>query len=706
MLRNLNLAKVFNPRADGVDVVQSFLVPALEKSVVYKRVSGYFSSVVFAQVAQGIGALYEAGGRMQLVTSHALTPRDAGKLSDFLDDEEFAKNLIHEFETSLTQLRSLESAIAEDHLKAMCWMLEQGFLEIKIVVPKPNQSNPVRLGDYEKFHPKFGLFTDESGNTMAFSGSLNETYSGWFRNVENICVYNNWDPALVDYVDAYQDQFDSYWNNKAGDEWLVLDLPEAVKKKIIERSGVDEFPESVKRISKSNQRQLREYQNDAVEAWISNGYQGILEMATGTGKTRTALACVREAAKLAESLVVVVIAPYQHIAEQWELELQEFRPVVAGSGTGWRAKLNETKLNLQLNTQDYAVIIAVKNTASSADFTSQVALLADVADKTMLIGDEVHWLGATTFQASLMPFVDYRLGLSATPNRYFDEDGTDVLLEYFGGVIYKFGLRQALNWVDASSGQTVLCPYVYSPVFVELDAEERKEYQEKSVSIARKMAGEVTPKVLEEVHLLRLLRANIGKSARSKIPAFMRSIEEADKPITFTLVYCSDLKQMEQVAQILKDFGLDYQKVTGEESTKQSKKLGGYSERELILRNFAEGRIDILLAIDCLDEGVDIPAAKQAFILASSGNPKEFIQRRGRIMRQFPGKTQANVIDFVVVPPLAKSQDSADEREEMLRIHQAEFDRVLDFADDALNGAEITDLIKTMGYERKELENE
>lgn len=706
MLKALDLKKVYNPRVDGVNVVDAFLVPALQKSATYKRVSGYFSSVVFAQVAQGIGALYESGGKMQLVTSHSLTPRDAGKLSEFIDDEAFAQTLIQEFEDSLEVLRSTASAIAEDHLKAMCWLLKQGFLEIKIVVPNPGPSQQVKLGDYEKFHPKFGIFTDADGNEIAFSGSLNETYSGWFKNVENICVYNSWEPALIDYVDAYREQFESYWSNQAGEEWIVLDLPDAVKQKIIETSGVDEFPESVSRASKAKLRGLREYQNEAVEAWMKNGNKGILEMATGTGKTRTALACVREAAKLADSLVVVVVAPYQHIAEQWEQELREYRPIVAGSGTGWRSKLNDIKLNLQLNTQNQAVIIAVKNTAASIDFISQISELSAVADKTMFVGDEVHWLGATTFQSSLLPFAEYRLGLSATPNRYFDDEGTDVLRDYFGGVIYKFGLREALNWLDEESGQTVLCPYEYKPVFVELDEEERKDYQEKSASIARKLSGEVTPKTLEEVNLLRLLRANIGKSAKSKIPAFKKAMEAADKPITFTLVYCSDLKQMEQVAQILKNIGLDYQKVTGDESTKQTKKLGGHSERELILKNFAEGRIDILLAIDCLDEGVDIPAAKQAYILASSGNPKEFIQRRGRIMRQFPGKTQAEIVDFVVVPPLAKTPGSEDEREEMLRVHQTEFDRVFDFADDALNGSDVKKMIESMGYKREVLDNE
>lgn len=678
-------------------MVSEFLIPALQKTKVYKRVSGYFSSAVFAEAAEGIGALVANGGVMQLVTSHALTPKDANQLDKFLADGDFAAELIRQFEKDLNTVASTEDLLARDHLKAMCWMLAQGFLEVKVVVPKATNEK-VRLGDYEKFHPKFGIFQDANGESITFSGSLNETFSGWFRNVENICVYKSWQQGLEDYVNAYSEQFDAYWGNNAGSDWEVISLPDAVKNKMIELTGADEFPERFKNRDVGNSRGLRKYQNDAVEKWIENGYRGILEMATGTGKTRTAKACIAEVAGITKKLLVVAVAPYEHIAGQWIEELKEYSPVMVSGSNKWRTGGKDLILQLQLNHLDVAVFIAVKNTAASEDFRRMVSEVSSLVDKTLFIGDEVHWLGAPSLQSALLPFADYRLGLSATPNRYFDEEGTDVLIDYFKGVIYKFGLREALNWVDVETGQTVLCNYSYHPIFVELNDEELLDYNAKSKALARAMSGEKTPENLKMIELYRLLRAEIGKSAAAKIPALENLLGTLPGEISYTIIYCSDSTQMESIATELRKRKMDFQKVTGETSTSKSREFNGSSERETVLRNFERGQIDVLLAIDCLDEGVDIPAAKQAIILASSGNPKEFIQRRGRIMRQFPGKEKATIYDFVVIAPEADARKDED----LLRVYQVELDRVADFAEDSMNKQEVIDLLVAKGYKLKE----
>jgi superfamily II DNA or RNA helicase len=669
-----------------IDVVENFYVPLLEQSIRYDRVAGYFSSRVFASAARGVAGLVRNGGKMRLVTSHAFTPSDTATFQNHFESDEFSNKLIADFISSFNELGGLKESIAKSHVAAMCWMLREGFLEIKVVVPNSADLTMVTPEDFDKFHPKFGICVDSSGNQVAFSGSVNETEGAWRRNIENFDVYQSWLDGESKWINPKIKQFEKLWNNNLFGQWKTIDLPSAVKHKIISDFAPDDFPKEIENLAAEFPWGLRSYQNEALEKWISAGRRGMLEMATGTGKTRTARACISSSAELGKLLTIVVV-PYQHIGDQWSKELSEFSPVNVGGD--WRTKLEKIKHEVILGRRSSLTLIVVKNTASKDDFVKVIGEMATAFDNTLFVGDEVHWLGAPEFKPSLVEVANFRLGLSATPRRYFDEEGTDFLIEYFNGTVYELSIKKALGILD-ENGNAILCPYEYYPQFVELSDDELAKYRELTAKIGKLKA------IKEKVDTIQLeylynQRSAIVKSAGSKIPGVKMLLEQLPKPLNQCLIYCSDFDQLRLVAEILHEMKIDSQQVTGAEGTAPSDEFGGISEREYIIQKFAQGHIGVLLAIKCLDEGVDIPSAKMGIILASSGNTKEFIQRRGRLMRPFPGKEIAKIYDFCVLP------ENVDDPVNGLALVTVELARILEFAEDAANYDEVHEIIGSRG---------
>jgi superfamily II DNA or RNA helicase len=595
--------------------------------------------------------------------------------------------LIEEFVESFNQLGSLQDTIALNHVAAMCWMLREGNLEIKVVIPDSADLSALSPQDIDKFHPKFGVFYDDEGNTIAFSGSVNETEGAWKRNIENFDVYQSWIPGREDYINPKMSQFEKYWSNGLTGKWKTIDLPDAVKNKIVQEYAPIDFPDDLEQESSREYRPLRNYQEAALKAWVEAGMVGILEMATGTGKTRTAKACLG-AALSKGSLLTVVVVPYQHIGEQWMKELNEFNPIyITGN---WRQVFTEACLDVTMGRRDSLTVIVVKNTAGKSEFVDIVNDSSKEFDNVLLIGDEVHWLGAIAFQQALISAANLRLGLSATPRRYFDESGTDVLLRYFNETVYELTLKQALELRD-EIGNQILCPYDYNPIIVGLNSVEQDSYREFTKKIMKLKGLDSTADLEAQIQNLYIQRANITKSAESKIPALRELLSNFNRKITQTLIYCADFNQLRKAATILNELGIQAQQITGEEDASASKHFNFISEREHIIQNFANGHLDVLLAIQCLDEGVDIPSAQIGIILASSGNEKEFIQRRGRLMRPFEGKTKAEIYDFCVLP------ENPDDPLADLGLVEVELRRIETFAEDAQNSEQVKLLLAGIG---------
>lgn len=681
---DLELADSYDSGFGDFDVVKDFYSPVLSESRNYDRVAGYFSSRVFASAARGVAGLVRNGGKMRLITSHAFTASDTKTIQDYFGSETFATELIEDFVGSYKELGNLSNTIAKNHVAAMCWMLREGILEIKVVVPDSADLTSIDSEDWDKFHPKFGIFYDEAGNKIAFSGSVNETAGAWRRNIENFDVFMSWHPGESERrIEPKIKQFERMWAGNVPGQWKTIELPSAVKDKIIQDYAPTDFPKDLEVIEPPFLNGLRSYQKAAVNSWIDGNCRGILEMATGTGKTKTARACISYAQSIG-SLLTVVIVPYQHIGNQWAKELEDLNPI--STGKDWRKHIADAASQVAFGRRKNLTIVAVKNTAASNDFTALIHDISSDFSNVLLVGDEVHWLGARGFQNSLTEDANFRLGLSATPNRYFDEAGTEILFNYFGQPTYTLTIGDALKIVD-ERGMPILCPYVYKPIAVPLSKDEFDRYLELTRKIGMLSGMNRDEADEERLQTFRNNRADIAKSAQSKIPAIEELLRSLTKPLEQCLIYCANFNQLNQVAKILADLNIPTQQITGLESASPSAHFNNVSEREHILKNFARGNLGVLLAIDCLDEGVDIPSARIGIILASSGNEKEFIQRRGRLMRPYATKNHAEIYDFCVLP--------VDPNDPLTSAHlvDVELRRIEQFAKDALNEDEITDFI-------------
>lgn len=688
--KNLEIESSYDSGLAERDVVRDFYNPVLEISNRYDRVAGYFSSRVFASSARGIAGLVRNGGKMRLVTSHAFTPSDTAVFKNYYETDEFKKSLSDEFSESFRQLKSMTNSIAENHVAAMCWMLKENILEIRVVVPNSADMISLTPQEIDKFHPKFGIFYDSDNEKIAFSGSVNETEGAWRRNIENFDVYQSWIEGRLDYINPKIEQFEKYWNGNLGGKWKTIELPVAVKEKLIQDFAPEEFPMEKLDQGAREFQMLRPYQEDAVIAWRAANRVGILEMATGTGKTRTAATCLADAMKQGKLLTVVVV-PYQHIGDQWANELSQFNPVIVNGD--WRKKLSTLKGSVLMDQVPNLTLIVVKNTASKSEFLDFATDTIGSFDNFLLIADEVHWLGARAYQAGMNKLANFRLGLSATPDRYFDEEGTDEIFRYFGRAVYSLTIEKALELCD-EKGNKILTPYEYHPMIVGLSDDELDKYKEFSRKIAALRGQDDWHLYEAQLQNMYIQRSNIVKSAESKIPALREFLSNFSKDLTQCLIYCADFKQLEKVAIILSDMGIHTQRITGLEGAAASSKFDGIAERAHIISNFAAGHLSVLLAIDCLDEGVDIPSARIGIILASSGNPKEFIQRRGRLMRPFPGKEMAEIYDFCVLPT-----DNTDPVSTIAAV-EVELKRIEEFGGIALNSEEITKLVNEQRLER------
>lgn len=433
----------------------------------------------------------------------------------------------------------------------------------------------------------------------------------------------------------------------------------------------------------------RDYQTEAVEAWVQNEGQGILHMATGTGKTITALLAATELANLQDNqLALIVAAPYQHLVDQWVAELNDFgvTPLRAyQSRSTWTDEVVGQFTEFTTGARDFTTVVTTHDTFSSDHFQEILSRLD--GSKTMLIADEVHHLGAPHIKENLPQSVSARLGLSATPYRWYDDEGTEAITNYFSnGIVFEFGLDEAIE-------AGYLCEYYYVPHVVSLTDEESEEYIALSRAIGKKIgsvSGDIGDADLQDNEQLRQLlfkRARLIGTAENKL-ARLRSLFQRSSDIHHTLVYCSDGKigtesdatkrQLDAVTEMLgKELGYKVHRFTYEEDQKT---------RERLLHDFEEGELDALVAIRCLDEGVDVPATETAFILASSSNPRQFVQRRGRILRPHPQKDHATIHDFIVAPPSdVRLGDSESIFNLERRLVQKELERASTFAESAKN---------------------
>ena len=694
-LIELSIAQAYDTGNKEDQVVRDFYIPVLQESISYKRLTGYFSSQVLALAARGIAGLISNGGKMQLITSPVVSEKDFEALTSSTPAD-IQKFVDAQFDKAIGDLNDLASTIAYDHVRALGWMLREGFLEIRVLVPRDiNSGSGI-------FHSKVGIVEDKEGNKVSFSGSVNETAMGWSQNIEEFKVFKSWDSGSAFWVNHDEAIFEKYWACSSDEGFEAIPLPKESRQKLISIAPGEIEELNLVIPSNGDRRKLRQYQQDAIDSWERAGFQGILEMATGTGKTFTARECIKRWKNGKTNSLILVIAPTQTIASQWQEVLLDMEPVTTFGSRPWRESLRDLSSKASLRLIDHTVVIAIQNTACSSDFTEMYSKLMKSFEYHLIIADEMHGLGAPVFRKALNTEIEGRLGLTATPNRWFDDEGTNLLNEYFKGVVFSFGLHEALTWIDPESGTTPLCPYNYFPEFVSLDALEMDEYLDLTRRIIMQSNKATDSESQEKLNRLLEKRASVLKKAHGKFTALSSILEQINE-ITGCLVYCSDREQIDEVIEIVAKKGITYRTFTGEEGTSPRKEFNGKSERDWILESFEEGDIQMLIAMKCLDEGVDIPSARIGIILASTTNPREFIQRRGRLLRRAKGKTIANIYDMIVAPKF-DSSDLSDVVNAARKIMEKELIRVDEFATDSVNTIDISGKVLsrmlTMGESR------
>lgn len=693
--KELDLKESYDSSTD--DLINDFYISVLENSKSYDRIAGFFSSSSLAIAARGIAGLIINEGKMRILTSPKLSPEDIEAITSSKNDYEsyLERNL-------LAEISNIENEFEQNYCKALGWMLAKGLLEIKIVYSIDDNN---RIQNMNLFHQKVGLLKDMDGNNISFSGSINESASGWLNNIEEFKVFREWLPGQKVYFDSDNKRFNELWEGSRNNI-KVVDIPQAVKDHLIEFSkdfrieklAISQYFKMRKEDIVEKKLSLFDYQKEAVKMWINNGYRLLFEMATGTGKTRTALACVNEAMKKEEKMIVIIACPQNTLAKQWKDNEVEpagfvFDSMLIADQTNpkWRDHLLILLNQISVGYYNNAVIYTTHDTASSNDFISIIIENSMNVVEYCFIGDEVHGLGALKTKKALIERYKYRIGLSATPKRWFDDYGTKIISDYFGNMSFEFTISDALTTINPLTNKPFLVNYYYYPIFVYLLDNEIEEYIKLTKKISRlskyKKYSDDYEKCYES---LVFNRAKIQKNAKTKYEALADLLVKIGH-IENTIIFVSDV-QIDSVNKQLKDRYIVAHRFTQNEGVRPEKKYGGLSERQYLINHFKNNNYQALVAINCLNEGIDIPSADTAILMSNSTNPREYIQRIGRVIRQSKNKKNAVIYDFIVEPDIDKYQ-SQEMRTFEKQIFEKELIRAYDMAKNAINNAEVRVLI-------------
>lgn len=703
--QNIDIKSEYRSRLDNV--IKDFYVPVLKQSVLYKRAVGFFSSTALVEMSAGICGLVKNGGKIQLIASPHLSANDIEAINNVLKRRD---DVIEE--ALIRQLSEPIGAEETARLNLLSNLIAAGVLEIKIAFLETD--NTVGM-----FHEKMGLMYDNDQNIIAFSGSMNESFNAFRQNYEAVDVFTSW-TSDENRVMAKQAAFNAMWNDyepsiRVRDFPKVADL---IVKKYRTDNNTDLSLDEKSFDAESNDEsfatkadngphipsevKMRPYQIEAINSWAEKDYRGIFDMATGTGKTYTALAAIATLYKAtSNNLAVFIVCPYQHLVEQWKDDIVAFgmKPIVCYSASAqrnWKERLKTAATSFNIGVQNHFCVVTTNATFSS-DYVQ--GIVKKMRGNVLLVVDEAHNFGAENLSTTLMDNMKYRLALSATIDRYGDPEGTSKLYAYFGEKCIEYTLKDAID-------NKMLTPYYYYPVVVSLSETELEEYLDLTAKIRKNVHPDKRGKVVlsEYAKMLLIKRARLVSGAVEKIDVLRRLMQDY-KDDNHMLVYCGattmhdvdykegkahadDIRQIDLVADLLgNELGMRVSKFTSEEDA---------AERERIKADFDEGEhLQAVVAIRCLDEGVNIPSIKTAFILASSTNPKEYVQRRGRVLRLFKGKTHAVIYDFITLPFALELTDQVEPEvlESGKSLALREIVRMKDFAAIAENPFDSDDLI-------------
>ncbi len=663
---------------------EDLFIPILKETKYYYRATGYFSSSILLELVDGIEEIEKRHGKIKLLMSNNLSNDDYEAIKHGYEVKEIIeKNM-------LKSINLVFDEFEEEKLNYLAHLIANGILEIKIALM--NESNGVNL-----YHTKKGIFIDEEGNEISFNGSFNASSNALF-NFDELTFYSSYDNNI--YHEQIKESFIKDWNGESS-KITVYDFPEAVKEKIFKYKK-DKFlrpSELIKKYQKpriSKDIKLRDYQLEAIDSWQSNKYVGYFDMATGTGKTYTAISALVRLLK--NRIPIIICCPQNIILNQWLSTLKKFNfnNVVTSSEDKKIEKLENLILDFKNKVIDEFVFLTT-NATFQKEGILDVLFNGKYNGRYCLVIDEAHNAGATGFKKVLSKYEGKfiaRLGLSATLERQGDDSGNNFLYSFFKNECIKLGIEDAIK-IDA------LVNYEYYPIACYMDDDERKQYLELSLKIAKLLQSK-NESIKKRAESLCFERARLVSTIKDKILVLKKLLIEKEYiNKNNILVYCGAKTRIDDViySQLIEvtsllgnDLKMKVNKITGEETN-----------RDEIINQLTTKQLNAICAIKCLDEGVDIPSLETAFILASSTNYREFVQRRGRVLRKSNNKSRAIIYDFYVLPFEENSIPSnIDDLQSFKNLVKKELNRINEYSKYSLNFGESLKLESSL-YENYNL---
>jgi len=695
-----------------------FYLDVLNESTSFDLLLGYFSSAAINVLSLGFAKFLSTGGKVRMIINDVLSP----------DDKEVVKRVsdgyVYQIPFNLTNFEELKSRLDDYDLhffQCLGWLIQNKRIDIKIIRP---------LGKRGISHYKCGIFYDGK-DKVGFSGSCNFTAFGLLENLERIDTFNSWeDNRSKTWIGSQELEFEEIFNGTANYvEYLDVDqIKTAIvtqfgntdvdqllikEQELIQRKGELFKSKRIKKVIESTKKRIqqsldaprfpypegpREYQIEAYNNWVSKSYKGIFAMATGTGKTITSLNCLlQESFKHDEGIYhAIILVPTITLVNQWEDEAKAFNfqdVIKISSKNQWESTLATT---LSTNKRISTAFVVIATYASFIKDKFQKYLPSFPPD-TLFIADEAHNIGSPSVLSKLLNFpLQKRIGLSATPKRIYDLEGSDAMETFFGDqepYTYSFSMERAIS-------EGILCKYNYYPHLVQLTTEEFDEYLAITKQLSKFYNGgsndfeknDIVEKLL--LKRKRIIHKAENKLAKTKSILLKRFKEEGNLNYTFLYVpegYVSETIDQDEdseagVEEETKIINL-YTKAVAEidPNIMVNQFTSSMRDRNSILDQFKLGKIQVIASMKCLDEGVDIPRAEHAIFCSSTGNPRQFIQRRGRILRKHADKNMATIHDLIVIPDLDASDPLSETFQTERNLVEKELERVMYFASLSIN---------------------
>lgn len=681
---------------------------------------GYFSSSAINVLSLGFANFLYSNGTMRMIINNVLSQEDKDAI--IKGKEGSIKNNLIDI-TDIKKLKSILDDYGKHFFECLAWLIANDKIQVKIIKPK---------NDKGIAHYKSGIFSDGI-NKVRFKASCNFTSYGLLENLEELDIHLSWEnnPLNQNIINEHQERFNNIFSENADFvEYLeVNDILIAIKDEFGNKSLHELIVQEEELIAQKNQiidnkhlKKLfakltekfekitkeprfpypsgpREYQIEAYKKWVENNKNGIFSMATGTGKTITALYCLLKEYQADNRYNAIIIVPTLSLLSQWHEEGKKFNFrnfVLVSLNKKWERELQSYINTASLPNASFIIIVTYA-TFKKAKFQDYIKKLPA---SSLLIADEAHNLGSID-TLKILPKIKIkkRIGLSATPNRKYDEFGNKEIENFFNDnnpYVYSFPMKEAIQ-------KGFLCRYTYHPRLVQLNEEEFDKY----IEITKRIVwcynqSEVNINNSTDLETLLLIRKKIIHKANNKKEAFKNILEkefERKGNLNYTLVYApegidNNFSEVESEFEGSEDIILldEYSRIVRDidNNIMVSQFIANTQNRDKLLKDFEKGEIHVLVSMKCLDEGIDVPRSEVAIFCASTGNPRQFIQRRGRVLRPHIDKTYARIYDLVVIPPVGDNGMYAMERS----LIKNELERVIEFADLSMNKMEAYEILK------------